>query len=160
MAETPTAAPSTPGDPDRPAASIGPARLAALVEQAFAILADRWRADPDNIERLLTALGSCFDTASVPEIEMVLVQHPAVRDCAVFGVPDEEYGERIAAAVEFKPGAGASEGELLGYLGRHLAKYKQPTLITVHETLPREDSGKIFKRKLREPYWEQAGRRI
>lgn len=94
------------------------------------------------------------------EIEMVLVQHPAVRDCAVFGIPDEEFGESIAAAVTFKDSETASEDELRAFLAEHLSGFKLPKVIAVHDALPREDSGKIFKRKLREPYWEQAGRRI
>ena len=57
-------------------------------------------------------------------------------------------------------GAEPSEAEIREHLARHLAGYKLPRLIAFHESLPREDSGKIFKRKLREPYWREAGRRI
>ncbi|MBN9426568.1 MAG: AMP-binding protein [Burkholderiales bacterium] len=94
------------------------------------------------------------------EIEMVLTQCPGVQDCAVFGIPDEEFGEALAAAVELIPGAQLTASEIQAYLGARLAKYKVPRRIDFHASLPREDSGKIFKRRLREPFWQNVGRRI
>jgi long-chain acyl-CoA synthetase len=94
------------------------------------------------------------------EIEAALVQHPAVKDCAVFGIPDEEFGESLCAHVELQPGRAAGADELRAFLAPHLAKFKIPKTIVFAEALPREDSGKIFKRRLRDPYWERAGRRI
>jgi long-chain acyl-CoA synthetase len=92
------------------------------------------------------------------EIESVLIQMPGVRDCAVFGIPDEEFGEQICAYVE--PAAALEAGEVRAYLAQHLARYKVPRVVEFSSALPREDSGKIFKRKLRAPYWEKAGRSI
>jgi long-chain acyl-CoA synthetase len=94
------------------------------------------------------------------EIESVLIQMPGVRDCAVFGIPDEEFGEQICAYVEPQAGAAIDAPAVRGYLGQHLARYKVPKLVEFSAALPREDSGKIFKRKLRNPYWEKAGRSI
>ncbi len=94
------------------------------------------------------------------EIEAALIECPGVRDCAVFGVPDEEYGERVAAAIEPEPGGGCSEEAVRRFLTGRIAGYKHPRLVVFHDSLPREDTGKIFKRKLREPYWQGAGRRI
>jgi long-chain acyl-CoA synthetase len=94
------------------------------------------------------------------EIESVLIQMPGVRDCAVFGIPDEEFGEQICAHVEPLAGAAIDAPAVRGYLGRHLARYKVPKVVELAASLPREDSGKIFKRKLRNPYWEKAGRSI
>jgi long-chain acyl-CoA synthetase len=94
------------------------------------------------------------------EIESVLIQMPGVRDCAVFGIPDEEFGEQICAYVEPLPDAGLDATRVRAHLGQHLARYKVPKIVEFSATLPREDSGKIFKRKLRAPYWEKAGRRI
>jgi long-chain acyl-CoA synthetase len=85
------------------------------------------------------------------EIESVLIQMPGVRDCAVFGIPDEEFGEQICAHVEPEAGASLDVSEVRGYLARHLARYKVPRCVEFSATLPREDSGKIFKRKLRAP---------
>jgi long-chain acyl-CoA synthetase len=94
------------------------------------------------------------------EIEMVLMQCPGVQDCAVFGIPDEDFGESLAAAVELMPGAQVSVREIQAYLEVHLAKYKVPRRIDFHASLPREDSGKIFKRRLRDPFWQATGRQI
>ena len=94
------------------------------------------------------------------EIESVLIQMPGVRDCAVFGIPDEEFGEQICAHVEPLPGAPIDAMAVRSYLGQHLARYKVPKVVELSAALPREDSGKIFKRKLRAPYWEKAGRSI
>jgi long-chain acyl-CoA synthetase len=94
------------------------------------------------------------------EIESVLIQMPGVRDCAVFGIPDEEFGEQICAHVEPQAGAAIDAAAVRGYLGQHLARYKVPKIVEFSAALPREDSGKIFKRKLRAPYWEKAGRSI
>lgn len=94
------------------------------------------------------------------EIEAVLVTLPGVADCAVFGIPDAEFGEALAAAVEPRPGVTLSGDEIRAGLRARIAGYKVPRVVTFHAALPREDSGKIFKRLLREPYWRDAGRRI
>ena len=94
------------------------------------------------------------------EIEAVLIGMAGVHDCAVFGIPDEEYGERLCAYVEPEPGAGLGADDVRAYLGERVAGYKVPKLVEFRSPLPREDSGKIFKRKLRAPYWEAAGRQI
>ncbi|WP_258187899.1 acyl-CoA synthetase [Trinickia symbiotica] len=94
------------------------------------------------------------------EIEMVLAQCPGVHDCAVFGIPDEEFGESLAAAVQLSPGVKLTAEEIQQFLLARLAKYKVPRRVDFHDSLPREDSGKIFKRRLRDPFWQNAGRRI
>lgn len=85
---------------------------------------------------------------------------PAVRDCAVFGIPDDEMGESLAAAIECMPGAAPDAEAIRAFLAERLARYKVPRRIDFHASLPREDSGKIFKRRLRDPFWQGAGRRI
>ena len=94
------------------------------------------------------------------EIEAALVAMPGVKDCAVFGIPDEEFGEKIAAYVELQDGATMEESDVRSFLRERVAAFKVPKLIKFATDLPREDSGKIFKRKLRAPYWEKAGRQI
>ena len=94
------------------------------------------------------------------EIEAQLLNMPGVADCAVFGIPDVEFGEALCAVVQLQPGASVKEGDVKSYLRDHLAKYKVPKVVEFRAELPREDSGKIFKRKLRDPYWEKAGRKI
>jgi long-chain acyl-CoA synthetase len=94
------------------------------------------------------------------EIEAVLLGMTGVQDCAVFGIPDAEYGEALMALVEPQPGARLTPEEIARYLQGFLTGFKLPRLIEIRESLPREDSGKIFKRRLRAPYWEKTGRAI
>ncbi len=94
------------------------------------------------------------------EIEAELHKMPGVADCAVFGIPDEEYGEAVCAVVQPDPGAKLTESEVRAFLRERMAGYKVPRRVEFHAELPREDSGKIFKRKLREPFWEGLERRI
>jgi long-chain acyl-CoA synthetase len=94
------------------------------------------------------------------EIEAELHKLPEVADCAVFGVPDDEFGESIHAVVQPQPGAAADEAALKAALRQSLAGYKIPRRIDFAADLPREDSGKIFKRKLREPFWVGRATRI
>ena len=90
------------------------------------------------------------------EIEACLLAMPGVRDCAVFGVPDDEFGEALAAYIELQDGAQLSGDSVRAHVRSRLAAYKTPRLVEFRDSLPREDSGKIFKRRLRDPYW--AGR--
>ena len=94
------------------------------------------------------------------EIEAVLLTMPGVADCAVFGIPDAEFGEALAAHIEPLPGAALDAEAVRGFVRARLASYKVPHLVEFAPSLPREDSGKIFKRRLRDPYWQGTGRRI
>jgi long-chain acyl-CoA synthetase len=94
------------------------------------------------------------------EVEAALVGMAEVADCAVFGIPDEEMGEALCACVQPAFEAVVDEGAVRAYLKAHIAGYKVPKRIVFMGDLPREDSGKIFKRKLRAPYWEGLERRI
>jgi long-chain acyl-CoA synthetase len=94
------------------------------------------------------------------EIEAALHAIPGVHDCAVFGIPDDEFGEALMAVVEPQAGVSLDIVDIRARLKTSLADYKVPKHVEVHASLPREDSGKIFKRRLRDPYWERAGRRI
>ncbi|WP_326535715.1 AMP-binding protein [Pseudorhodoferax sp.] len=94
------------------------------------------------------------------EIEAVLATMDGVQDCAVFGVPDADWGEALAAAVQLRDGASVHAEAVRGFLRQHLAGYKVPKLVEFHGRLPREDTGKIFKRLLRAPHWAGAGRSI
>ncbi len=94
------------------------------------------------------------------EIEAALHAVPGVHDCAVFGIPDDEFGEAVMAVVEPQPGVTLDIAAVRAQLRTSLADYKVPKHIEIQTNLPREDSGKIFKRRLRDPYWERAGRKI
>jgi long-chain acyl-CoA synthetase len=94
------------------------------------------------------------------EIEAALHAVQGVHDCAVFGIPDAEFGEALMAMLEPQPGVTLDEGFIRSQLKLALADYKVPKHIKIMPELPREDSGKIFKRRLRDPYWANAGRVI
>lgn len=94
------------------------------------------------------------------EIEAQLHKMPQIADCAVFGIPDEEFGEAVCAVIQPQPGVGLTREEVLAFLKGLVAGYKTPRRIDFAQDLPREDSGKIFKRKIRQTYWENAGRSI
>ena len=105
-------------------------------------------------------LGSVGGVNCYPaEIESVLVGHPGVRDCAVFGIPDAEMGETVMAVVEPADPAPTVD-DLLRYLDGRLARQKHPRRIEFRPSLPREESGKLFKRKLRGPYWAAQAKAI
>ena len=94
------------------------------------------------------------------EIEAVLITMPGVADCAVFGIPDAEFGEALAAHVQPHNGAPLEREAVRSFLKERIADYKVPRVVEFSDALPREESGKIFKRRLRDPYWQDAGRRI
>jgi acyl-CoA synthetase (AMP-forming)/AMP-acid ligase II len=93
------------------------------------------------------------------EAEDALITHPSVIDVAVFGIPDPDLGERVHAVVQPAPDATACaelEAELLAYVGAKLAAYKCPKAIDFMAELPRLDTGKLYKRPLRDAYWAEA----
>ncbi len=94
------------------------------------------------------------------EVEEVLYTHPAVLEAAVIGVPSERWGETIKAVVVVRSGGSVSERELIDYARERLAHYKAPTSIDFAAALPRNPSGKVLKKLLREPYWQGHTRRV
>ncbi len=91
------------------------------------------------------------------EIEQVLIEHPAVADVAVFGIPDDDWGEQVKAAVELGDGhepSAALEADLLLFARRQLAGFKVPRSVDFEEQLPRHPTGKLYTRLLRDPYWK------
>jgi long-chain acyl-CoA synthetase len=94
------------------------------------------------------------------EIEEVLLRHPAVLEVAVFGVPDERWGEAVHSVIVLRPHAAASEVELIEFCGVSIARHKVPKRIEFAQSLPRNAAGKILRRELREPFWAGQTRRI
>ncbi len=97
------------------------------------------------------------------EIESVIVVHPKVRDVAVFGIPDDDWGEHVKAVVELAPGVKSAPevaDELLAFCQERLARFKCPRSIDFVDALPRDPNGKLYKRQLRDPYWVGRERAI
>lgn len=129
---------------------IAPGDIGYFDEDGFLYLCDR-------VKDMIISGGVNIYPA---EVEAELHKMPGVADCAVFGIPDEEYGEAVCAIVQAQAGSDLTESEVRTYLRGQIAGYKVPKRVEFQADLPREDSGKIFKRKLREPFWEGLDRRI
>jgi long-chain acyl-CoA synthetase len=94
------------------------------------------------------------------EVENAIFGHPAVADVGVIGVPDEKWGEAVKAVVSVKPGAEVSPTEIIAWARERIAAFKCPKSVDFVETVPRNPSGKILRRELREPYWAGIERRV
>lgn len=119
-----------------------------LDEEGYLFLTDR------QIDMIISGGVNVYPA----EVEAILLRHPAVADCAVFGIPDDEWGESVLAAVTTIDGGGVPEDELIQWCRGQIAHFKCPRSIEFHEALPRDDSGKLRKRELRDRYWQRVGR--
>ncbi len=122
-------------------------------EEGFVFLSDR------KIDMIISGGVNIYPA----EIEAVLVTHPTVADAAVFGVPDDEFGEQVKAVVELAAGVEGDEDlarTLIDHVRDHLAGYKSPRTVDFVASLGRTPTGKLLKRRLRDPYWESSGRTI
>jgi long-chain acyl-CoA synthetase len=95
------------------------------------------------------------------EIEAVLIEHPAVVDCAAFGIPDDDWGEQVKGVIQLAETALETKAdEVLAFCRERIAGYKCPKSIDIVAELPRDPNGKLYKRRLRDPYWAGRDRAI
>lgn len=124
-----------------------------LNEEGFLFLCDR------KIDMIISGGANIYPA----EIENVLILHPKITDCAVFGIPNEDWGEEIKAVVQPAPGVSTDEAltqELMDFLETQIARMKLPRSIDYLVELPRDPNGKLYKRRLRDPYWKNKERRV
>ena len=131
---------------------------AAYLEPGVFSLGDMGSVDADGWVRLADRATNMIISGGVniypTEVEQALLEHPAVVDVTVFGIPDEEWGEQVKAAVELVPGSdGSTVDDILEFAREHLGRHKVPRSVDVHESLPRQPNGKLYVRELRDPYW-------
>jgi long-chain acyl-CoA synthetase len=118
-----------------------------LNEEGYLFLCDR------KIDMIISGGANIYPA----EIESAFLMHPAVADVAVFGIPNEEWGEEVKAVIELNKNYHSSDellAELMKFAQENLAKMKLPRSIDFIEKLPRDENGKLYKRRLRDPYWE------
>jgi fatty-acyl-CoA synthase len=106
------------------------------------------------VDRKKDIIISGGENISSVEVEKVIQNHHAVFETVVIGVPDEKWGEVAKAIVVLKPGARATEDEIIAFVKEHLARFKAPKSVEFWTELPKGGTGKVLKREIRKPYWE------
>jgi fatty-acyl-CoA synthase len=112
------------------------------------------------VDRKKDIIISGGENISSVEVEKVILNHPAVFEVVVIGVPDDKWGEVPKALVVLKPGEKASEEEIINYVRANLAAYKAPKSVEFREQFPKGGTGKILKRDIRAPYWEGFTKKV
>lgn len=124
--------------------------MAVMDDEGYVTIVDRRK------DMIVTGGENVYST----EVENTLYLHPAVLECAVVGVPDDKWGEAVKGVVVLKPACTATEEELIGFCKERIARYKAPKSVDFILALPKTGSGKIEKKKLRDPYWTDAPKKI
>jgi acyl-CoA synthetase (AMP-forming)/AMP-acid ligase II len=135
-----------------------------ITDEGWFRTGDMGKVDADGYvyveDRLKDMIISGGENIYSPEIERVLAEHPAVMEVAIIGVPDDDWGEAVKAVIALAPDAEATEDELIAFCREHLARFKCPKSIDFVEALPRNPTGKILKRDLRQQYWAGHDRAV
>ena len=124
--------------------------VAAWDEDGYIFIVDRAK------DMIISGGENIYST----QVEAAIHKHPGVLEAAVIGVPDEQWGESVKAVVVMKPGASATEQEIIDTAKTQLASYQKPRSVDFVQSLPKAPTGKILKRELREPYWREQERKV
>ena len=140
------------------------ATAATITEDGWLRTGDAGYVDEDGFlfltDRVKDMIVSGGENIYPAEVENALADHPGVAEVAVIGVPSEQWGETVKAIVVRRPGADVSGPMLMSFAKDRLAGYKCPTSVDFVDALPRNPSGKVLKKDLREPFWAGHARRI
>src|SRR5918997_68208 len=140
----------------RAVAGDHPERLRSCGREGFTAqirVVDEFGRDVFIVDRAKDMIISGGENIYCVQVEEAINQHPAVLECAVFGIPDEVWGEAVKAVVVLKPGTEATEQDVIDEAKKHLASYQKPRSVDFVAQLPKAPTGKILKRELRTPYW-------
>ena len=141
-----------------------PEATAKAIRNGWVFTGDMARVDEDGYIYLVDRKNDLIVSGALnvypSEVERVLQTHPAIYECAVIGVPSERWGEEVKAIVVLREGASATADELIAHCGNELAGFKKPKSVEFIVRLPRNLTGKILRRELREKYWEGQERKI
>jgi acyl-CoA synthetase (AMP-forming)/AMP-acid ligase II len=124
--------------------------LAVIDKEGYVNIVDRKK------DMIVTGGENVYST----EVENILYMHPAVLEAAVVGVADEKWGEAVKAVVVLKKGYNATEEEIITFCKENIAHYKAPKSVDFMDELPKTGSGKIYKKGLRDHYWEDKGKKV
>jgi len=153
---------STKGMPDRYWKK--PEETAETFKNGWFHTGDMGRMDEEGyiyiLDRKKDVIISGAENISAREVEEVIYTHPAVQECAVIGVPSEKWGEEVKALVVPRQGMTFTPEEIIEYCQDKMAGYKRPRSAEVWQELPKNPSGKILKKELRERYWIGEKRRV
>jgi long-chain acyl-CoA synthetase len=141
-----------------------PEETAAVLKNGWYWSGDLGKEDDEGylfvVDRAKDMIISGGENVYSVEVEAALSAHPAVLECAVFGIPDDEWGEAVHAVVVAKPATTLTALELQACCKERIAGFKVPKSITFTDALPKSGAGKILKRDLREPFWASAERQV
>jgi len=139
-------------------------KAAAARREGFATVGDIAYRDADGFYYICDRKSDMIISGGMnvypAEIEAALERHPGVADVAVFGIPSEEWGESVHAVVVPRPGLTLASDEVVAFARERLAGYKIPRSVAIVSEIPRNGSGKILKRVLREPFWQGRRARV
>ena len=124
--------------------------LAVIDSEGYVNVVDRKK------DMIITGGENVYST----EVEYCLYEHPDIVECAVFGIPDKDWGEKVTAVIVKREGSQLDEAAVIAYVRTKLAAYKAPRSVDFMDVLPKTGSGKIYKKGLRDPYWEKQSKHI
>jgi long-chain acyl-CoA synthetase len=125
--------------------------LGYMDDEGYVFIVDRGK------DMIVTGGENVYST----EVEEILYQHDAVLEAAVFGIPDEKWGEAVQAVVVLREGLAATPEQLIDFCKERIATYKVPRAVEIRsEPLPKSGPGKVLKRELRAPYWKGQERAV